>query len=88
MTQTPRWPAWASTLIIRISKLFSVMASYLQKRGSVYYYVRRYPDELLDRFPRPSIRSSLKTTDERVALREMERLNARHEAEWAAIARA
>ncbi len=61
------------------------MASYLQKRGSVYYYVRRYPEELLDRFPRPSIRISLNTTDERVALREVVRVNARHEAEWAAM---
>lgn len=61
------------------------MASYLQKRGSVYYYVRRYPDELLDRYPRESIRISLKTKDERAALRAMERLNASYEAEWAAM---
>jgi hypothetical protein len=72
-------------LIIRLSKTLSVMARYLHKRGSVYYYVRRIPEELRDRYPSEWIRQSLKTTDERTALRAIERLNASFDATFAAM---
>lgn len=80
-----RWPAWASTLIIRLSKTFSVVARHLHKRGSVYYYVRRIPEELRNRYSSEWIRQSLKTTDERAALRAVDRLTASFDATFAAM---
>lgn len=61
------------------------MAKYLQKRGSVYYFVRRIPEELRDRYPGATIRDSLHTEDERVALRAVERLTASYDATWASM---
>ncbi len=61
------------------------MARYLHKRGSVFYYVRRIPEELRDRYPSEWIRQSLKTTDERAALRAVDRLTASFDATFAAM---
>ena len=75
----------ASSLIIRLSKTFSVMAKYLHKRGSIYYFVRRVPGDLRDRYASAWIRDSLHTEDERTALRAVERLTASYDATWASM---
>lgn len=44
------------------------MASYLYQRGETFHFRLRVPQELHDRYPKPVIRKSLKTTDPRKLL--------------------
>lgn len=83
----PRWPAWASTLIIRLSKTISIVARYISKRPNSPYwqFTLRVPNDLRDRYPSAWIRQSLKTTDEREAMRSADKLVAMHEAAFASM---
>jgi integrase len=62
------------------------MASYLQLRGRVYYYVREIPADLRPRFGgKVTRRESLRTSDEQVAARLASKMAAEDDALWKAM---
>lgn len=64
-----------------------VSASFLQRRPSgLFYYYRRIPKDLLGHYGKKQFRrESLKTTDERAAIKRVAALAARDDALWAAL---
>ncbi len=59
---------------------------FLAERNGVFYYVRRVPSELKNRYPSGTIRISLKTKDKAIAVREAMILNKKYELEFKALA--
>jgi integrase len=74
-------------LIIRLSKSISIVARYIHKRTNSPYwqFCLRVPTDLRDRYRSPWLRESLKTTDEREAMRRADKLVASHEATFASM---
>lgn len=69
--------AFRSLLILKIR--------YSYQRDGVYYYQRRIPRSLENRYPSKHVKLNLETTDASVALRKVSELNRRYEAEWSAL---
>lgn len=72
-------------MIVNLGCALSIKTNYLQKRGNVWQFVMRIPNELVPHYGRRSIRKSLKTPDELEALRKVERLARTYKAEFAAL---
>lgn len=66
-----------------------VSASFLQRRHSgLFYYYRRIPKDLLGHYGKKQFRrESLKTTDERAAIKRVAALAARDDALWKSLRR-
>lgn len=75
----------AALVIIRLSKTLSLMASYLYQRGETFHFRLRVPQELHDRYPKPVIRKSLKTTDPREAARLADAMFQQYQASFSAM---
>lgn len=72
-------------MIIRFSSTLSLMARYLYQRGDTFHFCLRVPKELVDRYPQPVIRQSLKTKDPIEATRLAGELYERYRASFSAM---
>lgn len=72
-------------MIVNLGCALSIKTNYLHKRGNVWQFVMRIPNELVPHYGRRSIRKSLKTSDKLEALRKVERLARTYKAEFAAL---
>lgn len=61
------------------------MARYLHKRGDTFHFRLRVPQDLLDRYPQPIIRKSLKTSDAREAARLADAMFKQYRASFSAM---
>jgi integrase len=72
-------------VIIVLSKSASLKVRHLAKRGNHFQFCMRVPKDLRERYGTEFIRKSLKTTDERQAARDAERMTRSFEAAFAAL---
>lgn len=72
-------------MLIRLSPSMSLQTRYLTKRGDVYQFYLRIPSDLVSRYGKQFIRTSLRTTDQKVAVREADSLARRFFSEFAAL---
>ncbi|MDB5950493.1 MAG: integrase, partial [Massilia sp.] len=63
----------------------SIQTRYLQKRGAVFQFVMRVPADLVKRYGQQFVRESLKTSDEREAIRKTELLAKKYLAQFKAL---
>jgi integrase len=69
-------------MLIQIGAALSVMAQYIQRRGDVFQFCIRVPTHLHKHYGKTRIRQSLNTKDELKALREVEKLARKYQAEF------
>ena len=74
-----------SSMQIKIGASLTVMAKYIQRREDTYQFYLRVPAHLHQHYGKTRIRQSLNTKDERVAMREGEKLARTYQAEFKAL---
>lgn len=72
-------------MILRLGMTLQARTRHIQLRGNVYQFAMRVPVDLVKRYGHQFIRKSLKTSDQRVAIREAERLARQYSAQFDAL---
>ena len=65
--------------------LLSIRVRYLLARPEGYYYQRKIPRDLQRHYDKSHLRFALGTKDAKEAIRVIQRLNSKHEADWRAL---
>lgn len=69
-------------MLIRLSQSMALEIRHLRKRGEIYQFYLRVPVDLVPRYGQEFIRQSLRTSDERIAVRKATELTKRYRREF------
>jgi len=82
------WYFWGTLVVINFGTVFSLHIKYVYQRGDTYYFQRKIPNDLQERYGSKShIKENLKTVDPVEVARKVKDLNRKYEAIWEALRR-